>query len=182
MLNNPCFSQVPHYWTNLRWPCPMRICLWMSCLTACCVWRRSGWSKLKPLTGDTSPFSCELSLRARAFVFQQGQSALQVLQSGRAREGGHPEGPGSSGSHGPRWGGQRQAPEVLDDGTQQNIQEPFNDGCARGGEEPQPVTNRSGGGGEGNGAGKREILKKYLLLWFPFIISLLRTDWIPQWE
>lgn len=85
-------------------------------------------------------FSSKLSLRARAVVFQQSQGALQVLQSGRPREGGHPEGPGSPGGHGPRGGGQRQAAQVLDDGTQQNIQEPFNDCRARGGEKPQPVT------------------------------------------
>lgn len=88
-------------------------------------------------------FSSELLLRARAVVFQQGQGALQVLQSGRPREGGHPEGLGSPGGHGPRGGGQRQAAQVLDDGTQQNIQEPFNDCCARGGEKPQPVTKRA---------------------------------------
>lgn len=151
----------------------MRICLWMLCLTACCVWRRSGWSKWHPHVSDTSAIFCgKLELRARAFVFQQGQGALQVLQSGRPREGGHPEGPGSPGGHGPRRGGQRQAAQVLDDRTQQNIQEPFNVCCARGGEEPLPVTKKerkSGGGDEEKGAETRTNLKKGFLLSFPFI-------------
>lgn len=80
--------------------------------------------------------SGQLFLRARTFVFQQGQGPLQVLQSGRPREGRHPKGPDSPGGHGPRRGGQRQAAQVLDDGTQQNVQEPFNECSAWGGEDP----------------------------------------------
>lgn len=121
-------------------------------------------------------FCGKLVLRARAFVFQQGQGALQVLQSGRPREGGHPEGPGSPGGHGPRRGGQRQAAQVLDDGPQQNIQEPFNVRRAGGGEEPQPVTKKerkSGGGDEEKGADTRRILKKGFLLSF-FFSSVIR--------
>lgn len=155
----------------------MRICLWTSCLTACCVWRRSGWSKWNPENRSVKRLlsSGELSLTAWAFIFQQGQGALQVLQSGRPREGGHPEGPGSPGGHRPRRGGQCQAAQVLDDGTQQNIQEPFNDCCASGGEEPQPVTKRrktQWRRWREKGAETRKILKKGFLLSFLFLSHL----------
>lgn len=110
-------------------------------------------SQLPPFTH--SPFSplfvfCPLPSRLFPHLppiispLQQSEGSVQVLQGGWARQGGHPEGAGPAGGHRAWGGGQCAAAQVLDNGAQQNIQEPPDDGGQGRGEEPQSVTVRQG--------------------------------------